>query len=226
MAELAWYLPIAFAGRELVRLGARVVRIEPPDGDPLRRTAPGGTAHSGAARSPSPATSAPTRHSPSRSAPVRTSCSRAPARRGGPARDRPGRPACVARALLDHRLRRRMGATHSAPGTTSTTSAGRASSRTRRRGRRSHRRPRRRRARRGDGDPRRARPAARAPARGAARVSMTHRSHALVEHRLGGDPGDRLLTGASRATASTRRPTVAGSRSQRSSRGSSRRCAR
>jgi len=41
VAELAWYLPIAFAGRELVRLGARVVRIEPPDGDPLRRAAPG-----------------------------------------------------------------------------------------------------------------------------------------------------------------------------------------
>ena len=40
VAELAWYLPIAFAGQELVRLGARVVRIEPPDGDPLRRTAP------------------------------------------------------------------------------------------------------------------------------------------------------------------------------------------
>ena len=27
------------------------------------------------------------------------------------------------------------------------------------------------------------------------RVSMTHRSHALVAHRLGGDPGERLLTG-------------------------------
>lgn len=40
VVELAWYLPIAFAGSELVRLGARVVRIEPPDGDPLRRTAP------------------------------------------------------------------------------------------------------------------------------------------------------------------------------------------
>ena len=36
VVELAWYLPIAFAGSELVRLGARVVRIEPPDGDPLR----------------------------------------------------------------------------------------------------------------------------------------------------------------------------------------------
>ena len=40
VVELAWYLPIAFAGSELVRLGARVVRIEPPGGDPLRRTAP------------------------------------------------------------------------------------------------------------------------------------------------------------------------------------------
>jgi alpha-methylacyl-CoA racemase len=40
VVELAWYLPIAFAGSELVRLGARVVRIEPPDGDPLRATAP------------------------------------------------------------------------------------------------------------------------------------------------------------------------------------------
>jgi crotonobetainyl-CoA:carnitine CoA-transferase CaiB-like acyl-CoA transferase len=40
VVELAWYLPIAFAGSELVRLGARVVRIEPPGGDPLRITAP------------------------------------------------------------------------------------------------------------------------------------------------------------------------------------------
>jgi crotonobetainyl-CoA:carnitine CoA-transferase CaiB-like acyl-CoA transferase len=40
VVELAWYLPIAFAGSELVRLGARVVRIEPPDGDPLRKNAP------------------------------------------------------------------------------------------------------------------------------------------------------------------------------------------
>ena len=36
VVELAWYLPIAFAGSELVRLGARVVRVEPPGGDPLR----------------------------------------------------------------------------------------------------------------------------------------------------------------------------------------------
>ena len=40
VVELAWYLPIAFAGSELARLGARVVRVEGPEGDPLRRAAP------------------------------------------------------------------------------------------------------------------------------------------------------------------------------------------
>jgi alpha-methylacyl-CoA racemase len=40
VVELTWYLPGPFAGRELLRLGARVVRIEPPDGDPLRSFAP------------------------------------------------------------------------------------------------------------------------------------------------------------------------------------------
>ena len=40
VVELAWYLPIAYAGRELARLGARVVRVEAPEGDPLRRAAP------------------------------------------------------------------------------------------------------------------------------------------------------------------------------------------
>lgn len=38
--ELARYLPGAFAGRELLRLGARVVRVEAPEGDPMRRAAP------------------------------------------------------------------------------------------------------------------------------------------------------------------------------------------
>ena len=33
-------LPGAYAGRELRRLGARVVRVESPDGDPMRSTAP------------------------------------------------------------------------------------------------------------------------------------------------------------------------------------------
>jgi alpha-methylacyl-CoA racemase len=40
VVDLTKYLPGAFAGRELLRLGARVVRIEPPDGDPTRVTAP------------------------------------------------------------------------------------------------------------------------------------------------------------------------------------------
>lgn len=40
VAELTRYLPGAYAGRELARLGARVVRMEAPDGDPMRRSAP------------------------------------------------------------------------------------------------------------------------------------------------------------------------------------------
>jgi alpha-methylacyl-CoA racemase len=40
VADLTRYLPGPFATRELLRLGARVVRVEPPEGDPMRRTAP------------------------------------------------------------------------------------------------------------------------------------------------------------------------------------------
>jgi alpha-methylacyl-CoA racemase len=40
VVDLTRYLPGGYAGRELLRLGARIVRIEPPDGDPLRNTAP------------------------------------------------------------------------------------------------------------------------------------------------------------------------------------------
>jgi crotonobetainyl-CoA:carnitine CoA-transferase CaiB-like acyl-CoA transferase len=40
VVDLTRYLPGAFASRELARLGARVVRVEPPEGDPLRRSAP------------------------------------------------------------------------------------------------------------------------------------------------------------------------------------------
>ena len=40
VVDLTRYLPGAYAGRELLRLGARVVRIEQPDGDPLRHTTP------------------------------------------------------------------------------------------------------------------------------------------------------------------------------------------
>ncbi len=40
VVELARYLPGAYAGRELLRLGARVVRVEAPEGDPMRQGAP------------------------------------------------------------------------------------------------------------------------------------------------------------------------------------------
>ena len=40
VADFTWYLPGPFASRELLRLGARVVRVEPPEGDPMRTGAP------------------------------------------------------------------------------------------------------------------------------------------------------------------------------------------
>jgi alpha-methylacyl-CoA racemase len=40
VVDFTWYLPGPFASRELARLGARVVRIEPPEGDPMRTMAP------------------------------------------------------------------------------------------------------------------------------------------------------------------------------------------
>jgi alpha-methylacyl-CoA racemase len=40
VVDLTRYLPGPFASRELRRLGARVVRLEPPDGDPLRGVEP------------------------------------------------------------------------------------------------------------------------------------------------------------------------------------------
>jgi alpha-methylacyl-CoA racemase len=40
VVDLTRYLPGAFASRELLRLGARVVRVEPPEGDPMRLVAP------------------------------------------------------------------------------------------------------------------------------------------------------------------------------------------
>jgi alpha-methylacyl-CoA racemase len=39
VVDFTWYLPGPFASRELQRLGARVVRVEPPEGDPMRPTA-------------------------------------------------------------------------------------------------------------------------------------------------------------------------------------------
>jgi alpha-methylacyl-CoA racemase len=40
VVDFSRYLPGAFASRELLELGARVVCVEPPGGDPMRRTAP------------------------------------------------------------------------------------------------------------------------------------------------------------------------------------------
>src|SRR3954465_7669148 len=40
VADLTRYLPGPFASRELLRLGARGVKIEPPDGDPVAHTNP------------------------------------------------------------------------------------------------------------------------------------------------------------------------------------------
>ncbi|MEO5576341.1 MAG: CaiB/BaiF CoA-transferase family protein [Gaiellaceae bacterium] len=40
VVDLTRYLPGAFASRELQRLGARVVRVEPLEGDPMRHVAP------------------------------------------------------------------------------------------------------------------------------------------------------------------------------------------
>ncbi|MFO7572150.1 MAG: CaiB/BaiF CoA-transferase family protein [Gaiellaceae bacterium] len=39
VVDFTRYLPGAYAARELLRLGARVVRVEAPEGDPMRRTA-------------------------------------------------------------------------------------------------------------------------------------------------------------------------------------------
>ena len=40
VADLTRYLPGPFAARELLRMGARVVKIEPPEGDPTATFAP------------------------------------------------------------------------------------------------------------------------------------------------------------------------------------------
>lgn len=40
VVDLTRHLPGPFASRELLHLGARVVRVEPPGGDPMRRVAP------------------------------------------------------------------------------------------------------------------------------------------------------------------------------------------
>ncbi len=122
---------------------------------------------------------------------------RVPARRGVASRNRSGRRSRRDGLLLHHRLRRRRPAHRSRAGhdvnylgwagVLADTAPGAPA--------RSDRRPRRRSPRRGDADPRSA-ARARADGRGARIVvSMTHRSHDLVAHRLGGEPVQRMLTG-------------------------------
>ena len=41
VVDFTRYLPGPFASRELLQRGARVVRVETPEGDPLRTVAPG-----------------------------------------------------------------------------------------------------------------------------------------------------------------------------------------
>ena len=43
VVDMTRYLPGAFASRELLQLGARVVRLEQPDGDPMRGVSRPGT---------------------------------------------------------------------------------------------------------------------------------------------------------------------------------------
>jgi alpha-methylacyl-CoA racemase len=50
VVDLTRYLPGAYASRELLRLGARVVRLEAPDGDPMRQVAPAWDAALGAGK--------------------------------------------------------------------------------------------------------------------------------------------------------------------------------
>ena len=50
VVDLTRYLPGAYASRELLRLGARVVRLEAPEGDPMRQVAPAWDAALGAGK--------------------------------------------------------------------------------------------------------------------------------------------------------------------------------
>ena len=196
VVELAWYLPIAYAGWELARLGARVVRVEPPEGDPLRQTAPGWDR---ALREGKESVACDLKHDAGF---ARALCARADVvleglRPGVAARLGVGPddvPASVVHCSITgfgHEGRHAQRAGHdlnylgfagvledtpqcpplpiadlAAGGLGAATEVLAALVR-----------------RAGTGEGARL------------RVSMTHRSHALVAHRLGGDPGERLLTG-------------------------------
>ena len=124
--ELARYLPGAYAGRELLRLGARVVRVEARGGDPMREGAP---AWDEALRRGKESVVAAL---PDEAAFVRALCGRAdvvPRGISAGGRRAAGNRACRAafrgRLLLDHGLRRRRATRRARGSRPSTTSAGR-----------------------------------------------------------------------------------------------------
>ena len=108
VVDFTRYLPGPFASRELLRLGARVVRVEAPEGDPLRAVAPGlgrrAERGQGIGRL-GPRTRSDPR--PGAGCAGRRRARRLPSRRRRTARPRRGRATRVDRVLLDHRLRRR-----------------------------------------------------------------------------------------------------------------------
>ena len=198
VVELARYLPGAFAGRELLRLGARVVRVEAPEGDPMRRGAP---AWDRALRAGKESVTCDLHEDAGF---ARALCARADVVLEG------FRPGVAARLGIGP---------DDVPATTvycSITGFGAAGRHAQRAGHDLNylgwagvledtardqpagagRRPRGRVARGGDRGAGGARAARLAPARARAScVSMTHRSHDLVAHRLGGDTVPRQLTG-------------------------------
>ena len=111
--DLTRYLPGAFASSELLRLGARVVRVEQPGGEPMRETAPGWHDVLNAGKEsvvcdlPADAAGARAARPGGRRARV------VQARRRRAARRRARRDAGERRLLLDHRLRARRAATSS-----------------------------------------------------------------------------------------------------------------
>ena len=180
-------LPGPYASRELPRLGARVVKIEPPDGDSMQLGAPAWYDAINAGKEIVPARSQGGR--PRGGAGALRRSGRDP-RRLPPRRLRASRP-CSARAAPSSARSpasgRRAG-THSEPGTTSTTSVGgRCSPIPRRpsRRRRSPTSPRARSARSSRSSPRCSSGADRPGAR--ITISMAHGAHRLAAHRLGGD---------------------------------------
>ena len=106
VVDLTRYLPGAFASRELLRLGARVVRIEQPDGDPMRGRVP--CLERSAERRQGVSRDRPEGRPSFRPGPARARrCDprRLPARRGRAARGRPERRSGDRRLLLDHGIR-------------------------------------------------------------------------------------------------------------------------